>query len=352
MGISKIFKDKPKDEDAALPEKDGKKKKKQSKKDKAKAEASPAAVSHAIAEPDRTSEDEDRALAGLSPAAKLARQHTLKSKAEQARLAREGAKTGEPAWDNNTTTRNNQQQSSILPSISSVAGPPEVLHVTPGRTSTTVRAVQVSEHEYDSEDDSSDGETIEDVTIQLAKSRLSDNSAADKEFREAWGSAYIDRDAVPKKGILKGEQLGAWQTRHLELTCSNGIFGKPGEEGCSTKIQFFGWHTSRSGSSWTQPHFDRSRRCSTNRRTHTPHTYPSPPSKRQRGRSSRFSTRVIRHVQPLNRAQLPLLLTRLQHLGADSISRHAWEAHGNEEHDVSCAKTTRLGSRMCSLFDL
>lgn len=205
MGISKIFKDKPKDEDAALPEKDAKKKsKKQSKKDKAKAEASPAVVSHATAEPERISEDEDRTLAGLSPAAKLARQHTLRSKAEQAKQAREDqAKTGEPAWDNNTTTRNHQN--GILPSISSVTGPPEVVRVTPGRTSTTVRAVQVSEHEYDSEDDSSDGETIEDVTVQLAKSRLSDASIADREFREAWGNAWIDREAVPKKGILKGE---------------------------------------------------------------------------------------------------------------------------------------------------
>jgi hypothetical protein len=82
---------------------------------------------------------------------------------------------------------------------------PEVLHVTPGRTSTVVHAVNVSEHEYDSDDDSSDGETVEDVTVQVGKVRLSDSSTADREFREAWGNAYIDRNAVPRKGILKSE---------------------------------------------------------------------------------------------------------------------------------------------------
>lgn len=235
MGISKIFKDKPKDDDAPLPEKEAKKKEKKEKKSKkSKAEAAPAAISHATAEPERSfAEDEDRALAGLSPAAKLARQHTLRSKAEQEKKAKAAAaakaakaekadkkagKTGEPSWDNNTATRHTAG-ASVLPPISTVAPPaatsakgspvgqaPEIRHITPGRTSTVVHAVQVSEHEYDSDDDSSDGETVEDVTALMNRARLSDSSAlADQEFRENWQSAWIDKNAVPKKGILRGE---------------------------------------------------------------------------------------------------------------------------------------------------
>lgn len=190
MGISKIFKDKPKDEDAALPEKEVKKKDKKSK--KGKTEIAPAAVSHVTAESDIISEEEDRALAGLSPAAKLARQHTLKSKAE---AAQKEADQPEP-----TEITDDTPQPQLLPSIASVTGP-EVLHVTPRQGPTVVHAVAVSEHEYDSEDDSSEGETVEDVTMSLGRSRLSD--AADAEFQATWGKAYIDRYAVPKKGILK-----------------------------------------------------------------------------------------------------------------------------------------------------
>jgi len=214
MGISKIFKEKPKDDDAPLPQKEGKRSKKQAKKDQAKGLVAPAAVSHATAEPDRFSEDDDRILAGLSPAAKLARQHTLRSRAEQEKRNKQNGKTGEPAWDNNTATR--QNNAGVLPSISTVAGAnvtqgaPEVLHITPSRTSTTVHAVQVEDHDYDSDDDSSDGETVEDVTAQLGKTRLSDSSAADREFRETWQSVWIDRNAVPKKGILKCESSEVW----------------------------------------------------------------------------------------------------------------------------------------------
>lgn len=236
MGISKIFKDKPSDEDAALPMKKestgfslGKKKKNAKEAKNAKAEAAPATISTISAEVDRDVGlgDDDRALAGLSPAAKLARQHTLRSKAKDVKGDQEvrrrtdsqtSTRTGEPAWDNNTTTRNNQaqqvQQSSAARDLSAGATVPkgstgpEVLHVTPGRTSTVVHAVNVSEHEYDSDDDSSDGETVEDVTVQVGKVRLSDSSTADREFREAWGNAYIDRNAVPRKGILKSEQRG------------------------------------------------------------------------------------------------------------------------------------------------
>jgi hypothetical protein len=226
-GISKIFKDKPKDEDAALPgkevkvdKKELKKQAKQDKKDRKKAAAAPATVSHTTAEQDRPShtiDDDDRALAGLSPAAKLARQHTLRSKAEQAK--RDSVRgTGEPTWDNNTQTRNGAP---VLPSIESLtnglsslstsesASGPEVLRVQPRSTQTVVHAVNVADHEYDSDDDvSSDGETIEDATISMAQTRLSQdtqrsNGETDEDFKARWGNSWIDRNAVPKKGILK-----------------------------------------------------------------------------------------------------------------------------------------------------
>ncbi|ORY35355.1 hypothetical protein BCR39DRAFT_460784 [Naematelia encephala] len=183
-GISKIFKEKPKDEDAGLPEKDGSKKK--DKKKKGKAEPAAATVTHATAEP----EDEDRALAGLSPAAKLARQHTLRSRAEQAKKDAERRSASSVA------------SSVEYPSIGAVSNAPvEVVRVIPRQAPTVVHAVAVSEHEYDSEDDSSEGETVEDITEQMGKTSLSDE--ADREFQARWGSAFIDRNAVPKKGILK-----------------------------------------------------------------------------------------------------------------------------------------------------
>ncbi|WWC90898.1 uncharacterized protein L201_005835 [Kwoniella dendrophila CBS 6074] len=212
MGISRIFKDKPKEgEDAALPEKEGKKKK--DKKKKGKGEAAPATISHAVAESDRLNENEDRALAGLSPAAKLARQHTLKSKAEAAKKdapnENGNGPTGEPTWDKNTATR--QAPNGTLPSLGSVGAAtmsnpngstgPEVVRVNHAQAPTVVHAVAVTDQEYDSEDDSSEGETVEDVTMTLAKTRLS--AEADAEFQATWGNAWIDRNAVPKKGILK-----------------------------------------------------------------------------------------------------------------------------------------------------
>lgn len=226
--------------------KDKKKEKRKRQKDKKKAEAAPAAVSHATAESDRLSnEEEDRALAGLSPAAKLARQHTLRSKAEQAKKDRETRaqqqqnQTGEPTWDNNTQTRNGPP---VLPSIDSMtsglssfadspsptSSGPEVLRVQPRSRQTVVHAVNVADHEYDSEEDSSDGETIEDVTIGIAKTRLSQDTQgtieADEDFKARWGNAWIDRNAVPKKGILKRMSCSGSSSDVRMLTQSRGSF--------------------------------------------------------------------------------------------------------------------------------
>lgn len=218
MGISKIFKDKPKDEDAALPEVEGKLEKKERKekekkekkdKKKGKGEIPPTQVTRISADV----HNDDRTLTGLSPAATLARQHTLRSKAANGAAPA----VGEPTWDNNTVNSTNTGRSgAVLPSLGSVVPSPtsptsgqapEVMLVQPRNISgaaTVHHAVNVSEAEYDSEDDdSSDGETVEDVTFQMGRSKLSDE--ADQEFRTIWGNTYIDPRLVPKKGILKGE---------------------------------------------------------------------------------------------------------------------------------------------------
>lgn len=125
-GIASLFKDKDKDKEG-----DNKKKKKD-RKHSAKAEASEASVSHVTAELDRMGGDwtvNSAELQGLTPAAKLARQHTLKSNAEAAARAKEAAAAardaeataaslvsgankmngngvaGVAAWDKNTATR-------------------------------------------------------------------------------------------------------------------------------------------------------------------------------------------------------------------------------------------------------
>lgn len=238
MGISKIFKDKPKDEDGPLPEREGDQK--ESRKDKrerkkrekaaaAKGELAPAEVSRLSVEPD----NDDRVISGLTPAAQLARQHTLRSKAEAEAKARAANRdlspqderdeadkmTGEPTWDGNTFNRTANASSPRSPTF----GAPNVVHVQPRAQAMHVqhaRAVAIPAGEYDS-DDSSDGETMEDVTVRLDRNPLAGSNhghgngqrgsnrysqteeSRDMEFRQTWGSAMIDRNAVPKKGILK-----------------------------------------------------------------------------------------------------------------------------------------------------
>ena len=132
-GIASLFKDK----DGESKDTKGKKK---DKKHSAKAEASEASVSHVTAELDRMGGDwtvNSADLQGLTPAAKLARQHTLKSNAEAAVKAKEAAAAaaardaevtaaasspslngngvaGVATWDRNTATR---QGSPIKPSL-------------------------------------------------------------------------------------------------------------------------------------------------------------------------------------------------------------------------------------------
>jgi hypothetical protein len=121
-GITSLFKDKKDKDNDSEDGANGAGSKKDKKKNKGgKAEASQASVSHVTAELDRTTTGDwsvGNEMSGLSPAAKLARQHTLKSNAEaaarkaalEAQAAEKNAKhvNGTPvptAWEKNTTTR-------------------------------------------------------------------------------------------------------------------------------------------------------------------------------------------------------------------------------------------------------
>ncbi len=135
-GITSLFKDKDKDKSKDSKEEGSSKgKKKEKDKKTAKSSVSVASVTHATAELDRPSATGDWSVGtemhGLSPAAKLARQHTLKSNAEAAAKAKEAREAKEandarnaaaaaaagrgngfsangtqvPTWDRNTATR-------------------------------------------------------------------------------------------------------------------------------------------------------------------------------------------------------------------------------------------------------
>ncbi|KAG6874135.1 hypothetical protein C0995_005551 [Termitomyces sp. Mi166 len=228
-GITSLFKDKDK--------------KKKDKKGSAKAEASEASVSHVTAELDRSDWTVGADMNGLSPAAKLARQHTLKSNAEaaaKAKAAQEAAAAavassvssnssavsspitangvngaGVPTWDKNTTTR----QGAGSPVKRSGAG----MRVNEDGTRVMVEDDDdesddghFNGHQQagsnfhadgwgeDDEDWEVEGEIEEDATIRLGLERTSlDDDGFD---HEPWAiniRRSIERTRVPSKGILK-----------------------------------------------------------------------------------------------------------------------------------------------------
>ncbi|THG98990.1 hypothetical protein EW026_g3276 [Hermanssonia centrifuga] len=208
-GITSLFKDK-KDKDGEEVDKKGKKKK------DGKSQVSEPSVSHATAELDPGEWSQD--MNGLSPAARLARQHTLrtnaeaaaKAKAEQeARAAAAQQGPGDPnlpaTWEKNTTNRQGE--------------------TTPGKGSTRINEdgmrVVVEDDDSDSDDGQGDhigynhgfegweeddddwGETHEeDVTIRQGL----ESAHLDDEEMEPWAMGVrrsVERTRRPTKGILK-----------------------------------------------------------------------------------------------------------------------------------------------------
>lgn len=234
-GITSLFKDKKdKDENG-----DSGKKSKKEKKKNAKGQASEASVSHVTAELDRGDWSSSPAESnGLSPAAQLARQHTLKSNAEAAARAKAqqvavetnkqnvvGSSTktngtagnpagSVPAWERNTATGQGSQ-SPMKPGVR--VNEDGVLMEEDDEQSDEGHYVGSSGQQQqqrlgndgwgDDDDDDDDWDGDEDLTIRqgLDDTHLEDG---DEEFPgEGWAIARrsIDKDKVPAKGILKSE---------------------------------------------------------------------------------------------------------------------------------------------------
>ncbi|PPQ97657.1 hypothetical protein CVT26_002469 [Gymnopilus dilepis] len=268
-GISSLFKDKDKDKD-----KDGDKDKKGKKKDKksGKAQASEASVSHVTAELDRMGSDWSVGadMNGLSPAAKLARQHTLKSNAEAAAKAKEAAAAaaaaevaardaaansqmspngvngaspgaGVPTWDRNTATRHG--------SPSPVKGSGGLQRISEDGTRIVIESddEESDEGHYqnrqqnfhaDGWDDDEDwdldpeAENDEDVTIRAGDPRGSEDSertTTSTSEMEPWAvdvRRSVEKARLPAKGILKNadsydQQVYLNQDGHTQRTRSN-----------------------------------------------------------------------------------------------------------------------------------
>ncbi|KAL7416812.1 hypothetical protein BDY24DRAFT_204682 [Mrakia frigida] len=221
MGISNMFKDKKGaiDDDDFEP---GDKKKKGGLFKSRKSDASTAAVTHFSAELDRSpSSTDDQPVTGLSPAAKLARQHTLRSKAEEAaaasaRNARRGGGGGPlaavasvdeqgrrpsievpPVWDKNTVTRNGapveQRQEEEQQAWRRDEGRP------------------TSEDDASfgpSDDDGHGGYDEEDAPFDEMTSRMGGVGFSDQESEiggefSSWGTAGPAPGKVPVRSILK-----------------------------------------------------------------------------------------------------------------------------------------------------
>ncbi|GLB36699.1 putative to Saccharomyces cerevisiae BNI4 (YNL233W) [Lyophyllum shimeji] len=242
-GIASLFKDKDKKKD-----KDGKK-------GSGKAEASEASVSHVTAELDRSSNDWTGGadLNGLSPAAKLARQHTLKTNAEaaaKAKAAQEAAAAnsasnpivngvngaGVPTWERNTATR--QRPASPVKGGAAV------------RVNEDGTRVLVEDEEDESDDGhydgpqqggqgfhaegwgdddedwegEGDGDGDEDVTIRVGLERTSIDNEGYTEEVEPWGMNVrrsVERTRRPTKGILKYAESYDQQSYLTDTTIPN-----------------------------------------------------------------------------------------------------------------------------------
>jgi hypothetical protein len=222
-GISSMFKDKEKkfkDTDDIPIESEQPKKKSGLFRSGKKGTATAPSVTHFAVENDR---DQDQAIGGLSPAAALARQHTLKSRAEQTSSSRGGnggrdevddvgrrtSTDVPPTWEKNTATRHGElaRQSQEYTRTSPAGG---------------ARARLSEEEQQDGRSimDSEDGEDFgrggaeggADQSLEEARQRMGgvgfDERGAghDGEGRdwESWGGGSAVRPgARPVKGILK-----------------------------------------------------------------------------------------------------------------------------------------------------
>jgi hypothetical protein len=224
-GITSLFKDKKDKDDDGERDASGSGGKKEKKKKKGgKGEVSEASVSHATAELDRTGGGDwtvGPEMNGLSPAAKLARQHTLKSNAEAAARAKQreadaaaekermvNGPTVPGPWENNTTTRQG----------SPVKGGGAIRVTEDGMRILVEDDDSASDEGSDDgqygareggngwdDEDWEDGDEDEDVTIRvgLEQTGLMDDGY---DIEERWATDVrrsVERARKPAKGILK-----------------------------------------------------------------------------------------------------------------------------------------------------
>ncbi|OBZ78575.1 hypothetical protein A0H81_00216 [Grifola frondosa] len=222
-GITSLFKDKKDKDDEEGGGKKGKKKKGE------KGSAADPSVSHATAELDRSDWTASADLAGLSPAARLARQHTLKSNAEaaakakaeqEARAAAAAASVAQtqangevlPAtWEKNTTNRQGEN-------IHGKLGP---------RVNEAGMRVVVEDDDSDSWDDDEEwGEAQDDEDVTIRQSI--DGPGMDEDM-EPWAinvRRSIERTRVPTKGILKTRVDGRGYEQDTFLQHPNPAFNR------------------------------------------------------------------------------------------------------------------------------
>ncbi|KAI0369888.1 hypothetical protein BV20DRAFT_1052798 [Pilatotrama ljubarskyi] len=227
-GITSLFKDK-KDKEG---EEEGGSGKKSKKKKGEKATAADPSVSHATAEPDRSDWSSSPEMAGLSPAARLARQHTLKSNAEAAARAKAEAEARAAAaaaaaasqgpvpttWEKNTTTRQGDASPGKPGSSSRVAenGTRVVVEHDDSDSEDGHSDLGHGNHSqnysiegWEDDEDWNEAPEDEDVTIRQA---LDNASLEDDEEMEPWAinvRRSIERTLKPAKGILKTRPDGS-----------------------------------------------------------------------------------------------------------------------------------------------
>jgi len=198
-GITSLFKDKKdKEDEEGKPKKKGKK--------GAKAEASEASVSHATVEVDRSEWSAE--LNGLTPAARLARQHTLKSNAEAAERAKveaqKNAITTPPASEKNSSNRQGDLANgrvsgdSTRPADEDSDSDDEKF----GAPSNN-HARQDSLDGWDDNEDWGEGEDDEEITIRGGVDSIDLNRDEDMEPWAIGLRRSVERTRIPARGILK-----------------------------------------------------------------------------------------------------------------------------------------------------
>lgn len=222
-GITSLFKDKNNKDDVEEGGVAGSKKLKKKKGDKGT--AAEASVSHVTAEVDRDwtgSAD----MQGLSPAARLARQHTLKSNAEaaarskaeqeaKAAAAAQDQSVAVPAtWEKNTTNRQNSEgfpsSNGVRPSKVNEDGMRVVIEDDDSDSGSEGEqgypAAQQGNFSIDGWDDDEDWGELQDDDDPTIRQDL--EAHADDDEMEPWAIGVrrsVERTRRPTKGILKSE---------------------------------------------------------------------------------------------------------------------------------------------------